>query len=275
MRLASQSIWALVGSSGYLSTIANAAGIVDIGLVFPRNDTTYSPDDNFPIVFAAQNSKLLEHLKPLIDYRVLNITGPTEDTEVLIDSHREFNLTSASEHDPYLFWQRVDLQGEGKFRVIWKPYWSSCGEYNQQIYLARNRTENNFLVDFEVRAGGQKVDLVAATNTGNITDCPNKGAAINVTDSTLKALATKLSAPHETCAVLGSSSPTPTSNPCKVKIDKATVESMAAENLRQDCVGFWAPSHCPKEETGLANPRFAIAGVSTLAAVFGAALLLA
>ena len=61
--------------------------------------------------------------------------------------------------------------------------------------------------------------------------------------------------------------------PCKVKTDKATAESMAAADLKEKCRGFNQPSECPK--SGLANPRFAVAGVSTLAAVFGAAIFLA
>ncbi|KAF3032341.1 hypothetical protein E8E12_000900 [Didymella heteroderae] len=267
MRLASQSIWALVGASGYLSAVASAAGVLDIGLVFPRTNATYSPTDDFPIVFAAQNSKLAEHLKLSIRYWVLNMTG---DTELLVDSIHEFDWTSASEHDPYLLWSPLKLAGESKLRVLWYSHWTSCNQTHQEVILARNSTDN-FLVDFEIRASGQKVDLVAATNNGNSTNCPNGGVGIDVTDKTLEA-ATGLLA-HETCAVLGSSSPTPISNPCKVKIDKATVESMAAVDLEKECRGFNQPSECPK--SGLANPRFAVAGVSTLAAAFGAALFLA
>lgn len=270
MRLASQSIWALVGASGYLSAVASAAGVLDIGLVFPRTNATYSPADDFPIVFAAQNSKLAEHLKPYIWFRVLNMTG---ETEPLVDSAFRFNWTSASEHDPYLFWSSVELGSESKLRILWQPIWLSCDQSHQEVELARNSTDN-FLVDFEVRASGQKVDLVAATNNGNSANCPNGGVAIDVTDKTLKAATRHSPTSRETCAVLGSSSPTPISNPCKVKIDKATVESMAAHDLKRKCEAFPRPSECPPKES-LANPRFAVAGVSTLAAVFGAALFLA
>ncbi|KAJ4381926.1 hypothetical protein N0V86_003295 [Didymella sp. IMI 355093] len=266
MRLASQSIWVLVGASGYLSSVASAAGVLDIGLVFPRTNVTYSPSDNFPIVFAAQNSKLAEHLKVSIWYQVLNMTG---DTELLVDSVREFNWTSASKHDPYLLWSTLTLGGESKLRILWNLHWYSCNQTHQEVILARNITDN-FLVDFEIRASGQKVDLVAATNN-NSANCPNGGVGIDVTDKILEATTRDLT--HETCAVLGSSSPSPISNPCKVKIDKATVESMAAVDLEKECKGFDKPSECPK--SGLANPRFAVAGVSTLAAVLGAALFFA
>jgi hypothetical protein len=267
MRLSSQSIWALVVASGYLSAVASAAGVLDISLTFPHTNATYSPSDDFPIVFAAQNSKLAEHLKLSIWYQVLNMTG---DIELLVDSIREFDWTSASEHDPYLLWSPLNLGGESKLRVLWNLHWTSCNQSDQEVILARNSTDK-FLVDFEIRANGQKVDLVAATNNGNSADCLNRGVGINVTDKTLEA-ATGLLA-YETCAILGSSSPTPISNPCKVKIDKATVESMAAVDLEKKCRGYNQPSECLK--SGLANPRSAVAGVSTLAAVFSAALFLA
>jgi hypothetical protein len=270
MRLASQSIWALVGASGYLFAVASAAGVLDIGLVFPRANVTYSPSNDFPIVFAAQNSKLAEYLKLSIWFRVLNMTG---DIDLLVDSTFEFDWTSASEHDPYLLWTPLKLGGESKLRVAWSLHWMSCNQTHQEVIMERNRTDN-FLVDFEVRASGQKVDLVATTNSGNSSNCPNEGVGIDVTDKTLEA-ATRL-LEHATCAVVNSSSPTPISNPCKVKIDKATVESMAAVDLKHKCRGYNQPSECPKSDLdNLANPRFAVAGVSTLAAVLGAALFLA
>ncbi|KAH6620180.1 hypothetical protein C7974DRAFT_426380 [Boeremia exigua] len=267
MYLAFQSIRTLVGASGYLPAVAIAASVLDIGLVFPRTNVTYSPSDVFPIVFAAQNSKLAEHLKLSIWYQVLNMTG---DIDLLVDSIHEFDWISASEHDPYLLWSPLRLGGESKLRVLWNLHWTSCNQTQQEVILTRNSTDN-FLVDFEIKASGQEVDIVAATNNnGNSANCLNGGVGIDVTDKTLEA-ATELLA-HETCAVLNSSSPTPISNPCKVKIDKATVESMAAVDLEKNCRGFNQPSECPK--SGLANHRFAIAGVSTVAAAFGAALFL-
>jgi hypothetical protein len=205
MRLVFQSIWALVGASTYIGAVARAAGVLDIGLVFPRTNATYSPADDFPIVFAAQNSKLAEHLKPFVWYKVVNLTA--DNTESLIDSHFEhdweFNWTSA---DPYLMWEHIKIRGEGKLRVIWRPRWTSCDQSHETVGLARNRTADNFLVDFEIRASGEKADLVAATNNGNGENCPNAGVGIDVTDKTLEAPI--LYSAHETCAVLGSSSPT-------------------------------------------------------------------
>lgn len=268
MHLASRSMWTLTGACVYLGAVTRAAGVLDIGLVFPRTNGTYSPIGDFPIVFALQNSKLAEHLKPSIWYQILNVTG---DIKALVDNTHEFNWTSASQNDPYLLWSHIKVQGEGKLRILWQPRWSSCDESRDAVRVARNRTDN-FLVDFEIKGGGEKADLVAATNKGNSEACPNEGVGIDVTDKTLEAQGATSSA-RETCAVLGTSSPTSTSNPCKVRIDKATVESMEAADLEKKCRGLNPPSECPKG--GFANPRLAAAGVSCLATALAAALLLA
>lgn len=70
--------------------------------------------------------------------------------------------------------------------------------------------------------------------------------------------------------VVGSSPPMLVSNPCKVRIEKARVESMAAIDLERQCRGFDKPRDRPK--SSLADPRFAVAGagVSTIAAALGA-----
>jgi len=255
-----------MGASAYLGAVARAAGVLDIGLAFPRANETYEPTNDFPIVFALQNSKLAEHLKPTIWFQILNVT---EGIETLVDSTHELNWTSASENDPYLLWSYLRAEGEGRLRLLWQPRWSACDESRDEVEIVRNRTDN-FLVEFEIKAGGERADLVAATG-GDSESCPNEGVGIDVTDKTLEAPVG--SSGRETCAVLGSSSSTPTSNPCKVKIDKAAVESMQAADLKEKCRGLNPPEECPKD--GLAHPRLAAAGVASLAAVLGAAFLLA
>ena len=266
MRPASQPIWALVAASAHLSAVTRAAGVLDIGLAFPRANETYKPTNDFPIVFALQNSKLAEHLKPTIWYQILNVTA---DIELLVNSNHELNWTSALENDPYLLWSYFRVEGEGRLRILWQPHWSACDESRDEVEVIRNRTDN-FLVDFEIKADGEKADLVAATG-GDSGNCPNEGVGINVTDKTFEAPFRSLG--RETCAVLGSSSSTPTSNPCRVKIDKAAVESMQAVDLEENCRGLNQPEECPKDD--LAHPRLTAAGVASLAAVLGAVFSLA
>lgn len=269
MRPATQSLWNLIGTFAYFGAVARAAGVLDIGLAFPRANGTYESTDDFPIVFALQNSTLAQNLNPSIWYKVLDMT---RDIETLVDSIHEFNWTSASDNDPYFLWSHFRVESGAKLRILWQPRWSLCDESRDEVDIARNRT-NNFLVDFEIKEGGVKADLVAATD-GDSDDCPNEGVGIYVTDKTFEAAAgSSRLGDYETCAVLGSSSPPPSSNPCKVKIDNVAVESMQAADLKEKCRGLDTPNECPEE--GLANPTLAAAGVSTLAAILGAAFSLA
>ena len=135
-----------------------------------------------------------------------------------------------------------------------------CDESRDEVEVVRNRTDN-FIVDFKIRAESEKADLVAATG-GDSENC----VGIYVTDKTLEARVG--SSGRETCAVLGSSSTTPTSNPCSVKIDKDAVECMQAADLEKKCRGLDQPEECPKDD--LAHPRLTAAEVASLAAVLGA-----
>ncbi|KAM0331444.1 hypothetical protein ACHAQA_003120 [Verticillium albo-atrum] len=175
MRPASYPTWSLLGATAYLGAIANAAGVLDIGLVYPRANETYEPTDEFPFVFAIQNATLAEHLEIAIWFRVLNMTGSTSDIEVISDGTHKVSWANASENEPYFLWNHLQVSGEGQVRVIWQPAWSKCNESGSEVIIDRNRTEN-FLVDFEVKNGGQKADLVAATagdNTSNWSVYPN------------------------------------------------------------------------------------------------------
>lgn len=266
MRPACQPMWALMAASAHLGAVARAAGVLDIGLAFPRANETYERTNGFPVVFALQNSKLAEHLKPSIWFQILNMTA---DFEILVDIVHELDWTSASENDPYFLWSYIRFDGEGRFRLLWQPLWFACDESRDGVEIVRNSTDN-FLVDFEIKADGEKADLVAATD-GDSENCPNEGVGINVTDKTLEAPVGPSG--RETCAVLGSSSSTPTSNPCRVKIDKAAVESMQAIRLEKLCRGLNPPEECPKDD--LAHPRLRVTGVVSLAAILGAVFFLA
>ena len=104
-----------MGASAYLGAVVRAAGVLDIGLAFPRANETYERTNDFPIVFALQNPKLAEYLKPTIWFRILNMTG---DIETLVDSTHELNWTSASEDDPYSLWGHLRVEGEGRLRLL-------------------------------------------------------------------------------------------------------------------------------------------------------------
>lgn len=62
MHFISYVVWSLVGSLDCLGSVVNAAGGLEISVVFPRNSETHAPTDNFPIVFALRNAELAKHI---------------------------------------------------------------------------------------------------------------------------------------------------------------------------------------------------------------------
>lgn len=74
--------------------------------------------------------------------------------------------------------------------------------------------------------------------------------------------------PAGTYAVLVSAYPTPVVGPCRVKLDTAAVESMSAAHQDRLRKGIDLPDDCPEGDNAV--HQLAIAGVASLAAVFGA-----
>ncbi|KAK6515171.1 hypothetical protein TWF506_007516 [Arthrobotrys conoides] len=264
MHLLSRAIWSLVGSLAYFGAAAvNAAGVVEVGIVFPRTNQTYAPTDKFPIVFAVQNAKLAKNLRLSISSFVRN--GPDLRGGVA-NSDAKHDLTYANyTSDPYLVYHYLNLNAEGPYELFSTTIWASCDESRDEVVFLGNST--NLVVRFDVKNGGQNVDLVAATADEDKT-CPAQGFAINVTDQTREVRETLDDRVSGTCAVLASSSPTPTANPCRVKIDSAATASMSAALQAALCKGPNPPADCPKENS--AAHQLVVAGVASIGAAFGA-----
>ena len=255
MNLVSRAVWSLVGSLAYLGAVANAAGVLEISVVFPRNET-YAPIDLFPVVFALQNAELAKNLN--IDFRS-NIRNASFDG---VGGTFFKDLTHADySSEPYLVYYYETMNTDGTYDMFSTVAWVSCNENGDQVPIISNDTRLS--VDFTIKNGGQQVDLVAATAKDK-TCSAEAGVAINVTDQTREF-------PDGTCAVLASSSPTPTASPCRVQIDTAADASMSASWHDRLCRGSNPPADCPEEN---AVQQLAVVGVAIFAAAFGAAGLL-
>lgn len=271
--MVSHTLWTLGGATAYLGLMTHAA-VLDIGLVFPRANETYEPTDKFPVVFAIQNPELAEHLIPTIQYGVLNASSDWDRI-----TYGGYDWSSANfsgdGSQPYLFWTHHSIDGEGPVRLMWQPSWSECdeGENQGDVVESRRNSSDNFLIDFEIRRGGKKADLTAATAGADDEECPGQGFAIEVSGETryVPRMPGRGRTGNGTCAVLEFSSPTPTANPCRVKIDKAAVESMEAVDLEERCRGVLDPepgSECAVDED--AGQKMAVAGAVGFAALLGA-----
>lgn len=270
MRLLSRAVWSLVGASAYLGATASAAdGVLDIGVVFPRQNETYAPMERFPIVFALQNAELATNLKPLIELVVLNGSMSMLDKV----NERTFRLQWTNfTSEPYLVYAFLDFRTEGPLKLLWSAWWRQCDESGDEVRIMRDNS-TKLWVDFSIEEGAQTADVVAATAREE--ECPaHVGVAINVTDETHE-VPEPLSGVNElsgTCAVVDASAPTPESNPCRVQIDNAAVESMEAEELERRCSSVNPPPDCPEEDHAL--QQLAVAGGAIFAAVLGAAAFL-
>lgn len=271
MHLVPHTVWSLVAVSAYLGAIGNAADdVLDIGIVFPRQNVTYAPQERFPIVFALQNAELAKHLQPLIEIYVW-------DANNTMLNWKEDLVWANYSTEPYLVYAFPDFETESPFKLRWTASWRKCDKGrdvfgDEEVIITWNNTRK-FWLDFNLKQGAQKADLVAATAKEE-TCSPGFGVALNVTDEThdVPELSSLESYYSGTCAVVASSSPTLTSNPCKVNIDKATVESMEANELERRCSRLYPPPDCPEEDQAIQH--LAVAVGATFAAAFGAAAFL-
>ncbi|KAA8645104.1 uncharacterized protein ATNIH1004_009319 [Aspergillus tanneri] len=98
------------------------------------------------------------------------------------------------------------------------------------------------------------------------------GVAINVTNKTMQVpMWVEWSGgdyTNDTCAVVASSTPTPTPDPCRVNIDSTIVASMSASLKARLCNGLNPPADCLEDDESAAQ-QLAVFGVSCLLAAFG------
>lgn len=262
-----------------LGTVANAAnsGIIEIDLLFPRNET-YAPTEWMPIVFSIRNGELTKHLGSLLEYRGWNksdfgaagFSATFDNLKWANWSSQEKSSTSPSSTPYFVYDFRDDLQKEGSWRLSWDFLYVSCNEgwdpnrpnTGRSAFL--NTTSRS--VEFTIKKdGGQPVDLVAAT--ANDKTCFDESvAAINVTGKTQPVRSADFDMDDRICAVVGS--PEPTTTPCQVKVDSAVAASMTASLRARLCnplITLDPPADCEDS----AAQRLAVAGLASLAAAAG------
>ncbi|KAK4148753.1 hypothetical protein C8A00DRAFT_19471 [Chaetomidium leptoderma] len=270
-----RAVWSLVASLAFLGgAIVDAAGVLEIDMVFPRDNQTYEPTPYMPIVFALRNAELAQYLRPSISARLLNLSASRADVGHGVMTYPPLEWANFSSQEPYFTYefQGSRFATEGNWSIFWDVAWGSCKEDEDGVFrgdVVYNHS-STYRINIDIKNGGQVADLVAATANGN--SCFNDGVAINVTDQLVNVTNLRHSnpgPPFETCVVVASSTPTPTPDPCLVKIDSAVAASISASLTAKLCNRFNPPSDidCPPES---AAQRLAVAGVVCLAAAVGA-----
>ncbi|KFY31336.1 hypothetical protein V493_01199 [Pseudogymnoascus sp. VKM F-4281 (FW-2241)] len=119
---------------------------------------------------------------------------------------------------------------------------------------------SSWSVLFTTEKSAPEIDLVAVTNNKT---CPTElGVAINVTDTTMTVPFGVDWSGGDTCAVVASSNPTPTADPCWAKIDSTAVASMSASLAATLCTGINPPVNCSNDES--AAQQLVVVGVSVV-----------
>jgi hypothetical protein len=268
MRLSSPALWPFLALLAGLGNIVGAAGVLEVDLVFPRTNETYAPRANMPIVFGFRNAKLAQHLRPII-----HVTIGGTDGLYYSQKMRSMDWTSAEPLFDYTFIRDM-FTNEGEWWISWKLYWRSCAEDEDGVFSGGTITNHTTRrTPFTIKNDGQAFDLVAIT--ANDETCPEEqGVAISVTDTTTAVARPNDGwslpwTPHYTCVAVASSTPTPTANPCLLKID-AVFDANISASLHRGLCRNWNdtddPADCPPRNSA---QRLAVVGVACLAAVFG------
>lgn len=240
---------------------ATDGGVIEASLVFPRNES-YAPTDSLPIVFAFQNAELAEHFNFHIYYTIRNASDIWSNETVSFP--KSLKWANWSSHEPYFAstFYRDKFLIEGRWELLWRLTWGACHEEDAFMRTPPRVSNVTFGgIDFTIKSGAQAADLVTGTANDKLcTEGP--GLAVNVTGQV------EHDPMGNSCAVVVASS-TPTPNPCRVSIGSATAASISASWTARACNATFPPDFCPPKEDS-SSQRLAVAGVASLAAVFGA-----
>lgn len=230
MRIFLQTSWFLLP---YFWAVADSAGtdsgVVEVDVVFPRNDT-YAPNGWMPIIFTFQNKGLAPFLNPTISFIVRNIAN---DSDGHVGEYSFLRWANYTDSEPVLLYRFFDLDKEASWVLMYEITWQSCTNETLSPLtsgddVVTNITDN--FIEFTTKAGAQELNLAAITASDN--NCPAAaGVAINVT-GTLEAVNDWTGR----CAVVASPDPTVTPDPCQASINSAAEASISASMTAWACL---------------------------------------
>jgi len=205
---------------------AAQAAVVEVDLIFPRNDT-YAPGPFMPVVFAIQNAAMAASLDMVILWDIIQRADPGgPDRRSGIINLQDFNMTAANPLFVENYAQRLNGT-EDDWAVRFGLSFANCSKSAGGLTKVTRNSESRTLL-FSTKPGAPAPNL--EQNPGK---CVNStGVAINVAD-TLPIPLTELhmvNSKTESCLVLASP-PTAEGNPCAVTLNETT----AAGILRNYC----------------------------------------
>jgi hypothetical protein len=264
MRVLSWASWLFAVYIGVTSATSDASGVVEVDIVFPRNDT-YAPSPWMPIVFGIQNTKLAPLLDIEISFNIWNLTnGSATDEEGNFNkggfhsSHDDPRWVNMSSADPYLSYRHYDqFNTEGSWLLVWTVYWSNCTDHSPSSGKRGFVNAQTSNIAFTTKKSAQGIDLVTATNNKDCSE--DRGMTFNIADTY------EAHTGSETCAAMANSTVTP--SPCRVKIDDAAASSISESLTERLCTRPNPEISCPAKES--AAQRLLVGCVACLMATFG------
>ncbi|PGG95336.1 hypothetical protein AJ79_10116 [Helicocarpus griseus UAMH5409] len=247
--------WFLAACMGAIIDLTTG-GLLEVDLVFPRNET-YPSDENMPIVFAFQHPENARYIQPFISYKVFYLNehgGPNNFLYTHYDLAWADWTTVPNPYFVYKHWNKFNGK-EGRWRLVWSLETIHCSEDSFVNFSSPGLSYNvtSGYVEFTTEKSAPEIDLVAST--ANMSNCKEAGVVVDVGEKTLDVPAyvewrgDRNAA--KKCAVMAP--PTadpieePATDPCRVKIDSAIAQNIAASasSKAEQCNWLNPPPDCP------------------------------
>lgn len=217
------------------------SGLVEVDLVFPRNET-YATTDLMPFIFAIQNPQLAIWLTPSLEVSIWRwdsdriVQGDSWDMEL-------WRMQEEIRPDPYfIYTSRGNITSiDAIYKLEWSLTTLSCSGSDADNSLNFTQVAQNKTLWFSTKEGAQPLDLVAATKQD--TCAANKSWNFDI--SGLENVPSEdydKSNLSPSCPVLANISlPSPTPTPCAVTINSTAASSITAAVSYSACI-FQVPS---------------------------------
>ncbi|KAI1764140.1 hypothetical protein GGR53DRAFT_334810 [Hypoxylon sp. FL1150] len=249
--------WLVLAPCWSSESTINFPAIVDVELIFPRNDT-YAPANLTPIVFGIRNSQLAAPLDISFDWNLWNLDDLDGPGIGGLFDLRNVNFSNVS--DPYFAHEYTTQLNvtEARWSLVWSMGSGNCSATPAADDGAAasglsfyNRVRS---VQFTTKKGAQQPDIAAAATTDDDT-CTDNYFTFNVTG----VLDTPITAKYDgrdTCAVLAPTnmSATPTEKLCEFGADASAASSISAAMTATACAALHPVVSCPPDTPSGASP---------------------
>lgn len=256
----------LACGSSLVKAANSASGVMEVDLIFPRNDT-YDPIDNWPVIFAVQNFEMARSFDGFLHW---DAWLDADDTHSNVFSWTMIDfkdLNSSRSGTQFLSETTRKLQGiEGTWRLRWSFSLRNCtvdmkdeDSMPQSIGFATHYRQ----IVFTTKKGAAQLDFAAYTESGACHD--TDGIAYNVSETISRWGVDNI------CPIIPDTMPPP--NPCAVEIDKETASNISFGLNHSGCFRDYASmDDCRRNIIGesLAGSQFSASSslASFLAACF-------